>query len=73
MLAAGLDGLAGEDLTGLPGPAALDELRELIPLANRLAAEIARRVRRAEVTGAAEHDGARTMATTPPSTAGTTA
>src|SRR3954468_24316085 len=62
VLAAALDGLAGEDLTGLPGAAVLDELRELLPLVNRLNVEVARRVRRAEVAGASEHDGAKTMA-----------
>src|SRR3954451_15389816 len=62
VLAAALDELGGKDLTGQPGPAVLEELRELLPLANRLNAEIARRVRRAEVAGASEHDGAKTMA-----------
>ena len=61
-ITAALDKLAAEDLTGLPGPVALDELRELLPLVNRLNAEIARTVRRCEVSGASEHDGAKTMA-----------
>src|SRR5690348_14798873 len=62
VLSAALDELAAEELTGLAGPAVLDRLRVLLPLANRLAAEVARTVRRADVTGAAEHDGAKTMA-----------
>src|SRR4051794_27630284 len=61
-LSAALDSLAGEDLTVLSGPAVLDRLRMLLPQVNRLSAELARTVRRGEVTGAAEHDGARTMA-----------
>jgi Domain of unknown function (DUF222) len=61
-LSEALDALATEDVTGLPGPAVLDRLRVLLPLANRLAAELARTVRRGEVTGAAEVDGAKTMA-----------
>ena len=60
-LAAALDELAAEDLTALGGPVVLDRLRVLLPLVNRLNAEVARTVRRAEVTGAAEHDGAKTM------------
>ena len=60
-LLAGLDALAAEDLTPLFGPALLDRLRPLLAAQNRLAAEVARTVREAEVAGAAEHDGLTTM------------
>jgi hypothetical protein len=60
-LAAALDGLAAEDLAPLFGPALLDRLRPLLAAQNRLAAEIARTVRECEVSGAAEHDGLKTM------------
>ncbi len=61
-LTAALDGLAAEDLTSLFGPALLERLRPLLAAQHRLAAEIARTVREAEVSGAAEHDGLKTMA-----------
>ncbi|HYX96418.1 MAG TPA: DUF222 domain-containing protein, partial [Geodermatophilus sp.] len=61
-LFATLDALAAEDLTPLFGPALLDRLRPLLAAQNRLAAEIARTVREAEVSGAAEVDGLKTMA-----------
>ena len=57
-----LDALAAEDLTPLFGPALLDRLRPLLAAQNRLAAEVARTVREAEVSGAAEVDGLKTMA-----------
>jgi hypothetical protein len=60
-LLAGLDALAAEDLSPLFGPALLDRLRPLLAAQNRLAAEIARTVREAEVSGAAEVDGLKTM------------
>jgi hypothetical protein len=60
-LAAALDALAAEDLTPLFGPALLERLRPLLAAQNRLAAEIARTVRECEVSGAAEHDGLKTM------------
>src|SRR5918999_2251089 len=56
-----LDALAAEDLTPLFGPALLDRLRPLLVLQHRLAAEVARTVREAEVSGAAEVDGLTTM------------
>src|SRR3712207_319510 len=59
---ASLDALAGEDLTPLFGPALLDRLRPLLAAQNRLAAEIARTVRECEVSGAAEVDGLKSMA-----------
>ncbi len=61
-LLASLDALAAEDLTPLFGPALLDRLRPLLAAQNRLAAEIARTVREAGVSGAAEVDGLKTMA-----------
>ncbi|ADB77464.1 HNH endonuclease signature motif containing protein [Geodermatophilus obscurus] len=61
-LLASLDALAAEDLTPLFGPALLDRLRPLLVAQNRLAAEVARTVREAEVSGAAEVDGLKTMA-----------
>ena len=61
-LLAGLDALAAEDLTPLFGPALLERLRPLLAAQNRLAAEVARTVREAEVSGAAEVDGLKTMA-----------
>jgi hypothetical protein len=60
-LTAALDALAAEDLAPLFGPALLDRLRPLLAAQNRLAAEVARTVAEAEVSGAAEHDGLKTM------------
>ena len=60
-LLAALDALAAEDLAPLFGPALLDRLGPLLVAQNRLAAEVARTVREAEVSGAAEHDGLKTM------------
>ena len=60
-LTAKLDGLAGDDLSPLFGPALLDRLRDLLTAQNRLAAEIARTVHECEVSGAAEFDGLKTM------------
>ncbi|MGY2002495.1 DUF222 domain-containing protein [Blastococcus sp. SYSU DS1024] len=61
-LAAALDDLAGEDLAGRFGPQLIEELGSLLTAANRLAAQVARRVRECEVTQAAEHDGKASMA-----------
>jgi hypothetical protein len=61
-LTAALDALAAEDLSPLFGPALLDRLRPLLAAQHRLAAEVARTVREAEVSGAAEVDGLKTMA-----------
>ena len=60
-LASALDALAGEDLFALPAPALLDRTRELVAARNRIDAELARTVRRAELAQAPEHDGLRTM------------
>ncbi|SDM85675.1 protein of unknown function [Geodermatophilus siccatus] len=59
---ASLDALAVEDLSPLFGPALLDRLRPLLAAQNRIAAEVARTVREAEVSGAEELDGLKTMA-----------
>ena len=56
-----LDTLAAERLDGAFGPALLERLGPLLTAANRLAAEVARTVRQCELTGAAEHDGLKTM------------
>jgi hypothetical protein len=61
-LLAALDALAAEDLTPLFGSALLDRLRPLLVVQNRLAAEVARTVRECEVSGAAEVDGLKSMA-----------
>src|SRR4051795_8249060 len=56
-----LDGLAADDLHGLPSAELLDRVAELVRARNRIDAELARTVRRAELTQAAEHDGLKTM------------
>ncbi len=61
-LIAALDALAAEDLTPSFGPALLERLGPLPVAQNRIAAEVARTVREAEVSGAAEVDGLQTMA-----------
>jgi hypothetical protein len=61
-LASALDALAAHDLHALPAGAQLDRIRKLAQARNRLDAELARSVRVAEATQAAEHDGQKTMA-----------
>ncbi|WP_448619800.1 DUF222 domain-containing protein [Geodermatophilus sp. URMC 65] len=61
-LLAALDALGAEDLAPLCGPALLDRLGPLLVAQNRLAAEVARTVRECEVSGAAEVDGLKSMA-----------
>src|SRR4051794_29571306 len=61
-LASTIDSLAADDLHQLFGPPLLERLGELLRQSNRLAAEIARTVRECEVSGAAEFDGQKTMA-----------
>src|SRR3954454_8382752 len=61
-VAAGLDVLAAEDLYALPGPGLLDRSARLIAARNRIDAELARTVRRAELAQAPEHDGQKSMA-----------
>jgi hypothetical protein len=60
-LVSALDALASDDLYLLPGPQLLDRIRDLVLAQNRLAAELTRAVRRAELTQAAEHDGLKSM------------
>src|SRR4051794_39597479 len=57
-----VDALAAEDLEPMFGPQLLERLGPLLVLQNRIAAEITRTVRSCELTGAAEHDGLKTMA-----------
>ena len=61
VLTRALESLAGEDLFALPAPALLDRIRLLVTAQNRLAAELARTVRRAELAQAAQFDGLQTM------------
>src|SRR3954471_8292845 len=58
----GLDSLAGDDLHAMTAPELLDRTAALVAARNRIDAELARTVRRAELTQAAEHDGLKTMA-----------
>src|SRR4051794_1346077 len=60
-LMSALDALAVEDLYGLPAPATLDRTAMLVAAQNRLAAELARTVRHAELSQAPEHDGLKSM------------
>jgi hypothetical protein len=61
-VAVGLDALAAEDLFAQPGPQLLAGVGALVAARNRLDAELARRVRRAELAQAPEADGLKTMA-----------
>jgi Domain of unknown function (DUF222) len=56
-LSSTLDLLAAEDLRTLMAPQVLDRVAELVRAANRIAAELTRTVRHAELTQAVEHDG----------------
>src|SRR3954466_2467473 len=60
-----LDGLAAGDLHRLPSAELLDRVAELVRARNRIDAELARTVRRAELAQAPEHDGLKTMASAP--------
>ncbi|MGY2080173.1 DUF222 domain-containing protein [Modestobacter sp. SYSU DS0657] len=60
-LPAALDALAAEDLHGLTNGRALARTALLVSVANRVAAELARTVRHAELRQAAEHDGLTSM------------
>ena len=60
-LRSAVDALAAEALTPMFGPQLLARLAPLLADRNRLDAEIARTVRECELTGAAEHDGLKTM------------
>src|SRR3954470_3427147 len=57
-----LDGLAAEDLFGLSAAGLLDRTAVLVAARNRIDAELARTVRRAELAQAPEHGGLKTMA-----------
>jgi hypothetical protein len=56
-----LDALASDDLHALGSAALLDRTAELVRAANRIAAELARTVRVADLTQAPEHDGMKSM------------
>src|SRR3712207_7160677 len=60
-LQSAIDVLAAEELKPMFGPQLLERLRPLLVLQNRIAAEVTRTVRECELTGAAEHDGLKTM------------
>src|SRR5512133_1403981 len=57
-----LDALAADDLVELPAGSLLELVRELVAAQNRIAAQLARAVRRADVCEAAEADGIASMA-----------
>ena len=61
-LESALDALAAEDLHGLPSPALLERTAELVKARNRIDAELARTVRRADLAQAPEQDGLKSMA-----------
>ncbi|UOY04000.1 HNH endonuclease [Blastococcus sp. PRF04-17] len=61
VLEAAVDALAGESLDGLGDHQHLERTARLTTLRNRLEAELARTVRRADTTQAAEHDGLKSM------------
>src|SRR4051794_19893172 len=61
-VAAGLDALTAKDLNSISGLALLDRARWLVEQQNRIAAELARTVRRAELAQAPEADGLKSMA-----------
>src|SRR3954469_6431652 len=60
-LRSALDDLAADDLQAMPTPEVMDRLRELLVLQNRIAAEVTRTVRAADLAGGAELDGLKTM------------
>ena len=60
-LRSALDALAVDDLHALPDGALLERTADLVEFVNRASAELTRTVRHADVVGAAEHDGLRTM------------
>jgi hypothetical protein len=61
-LASALDALAADDLHPFTARQLLDRTAELVAVRNRIDAELARTVRRAELAQAPEHDGLTTMA-----------
>lgn len=60
-LRSAVDALAADDLHELRDGQLLDRTAEVVQTINRLQAELVRTVRHADVVGAAEHDGLRTM------------
>ncbi|KQS59821.1 endonuclease [Geodermatophilus sp. Leaf369] len=60
-LRSALDALAVDDLHAVPDGALLERTADLVEFINRASAELTRTVRHADVVGAAEHDGLRTM------------
>jgi hypothetical protein len=60
-LRSAVDDLAADDLSTMPTPEVMDRLRELLQLQNRIAAEVTRTVRAADLAGGAELDGLKTM------------
>ena len=60
-LSSTLDALAVDDLHAMVASRVLDRVAELVRASNRIAAELTRTVRHAEVTQAAEHDGLASM------------
>ncbi|TFV75407.1 HNH endonuclease [Blastococcus sp. CT_GayMR19] len=61
-LLSALDALAADDLHAQPAGTQLERIADLVRARNRLDALLARRVRTAELTQAAEHDGLKSMA-----------
>jgi hypothetical protein len=60
-LLSALGALAGDDLDGLPAGAQLDRIRHLVAAQNRIAAELTRSVRTADLSQAVEHDGQKSI------------
>ncbi|CCG04331.1 HNH endonuclease signature motif containing protein [Blastococcus saxobsidens] len=60
-LQSALDALAADDVRSLPPRQQLDEITELLEARNRIDAQLARRVRAAELQQAPEDDGMRSM------------
>jgi hypothetical protein len=60
-LLSALDALATDDLHAIPAGSQLERIAELVQARNRLDALLARRVRIADLTQAAEHDGVKSM------------
>jgi hypothetical protein len=56
-----LDSFAGDDLHGFSAGEVLERVALLVAVQNRVAAQLTRAVRHAEVTQAAEHDGLKSM------------
>jgi hypothetical protein len=61
-LLSALDALATDDLDGVAAPQLLDRSALLVRARNRIDAELARTVRRADCVQASDHDGIKSMA-----------